>query len=770
MTDPYASFLAAKTLRAPRSGFEPGPIAELLFPFQRDITRWAIRRGRAAIFADTGLGKTAMQLEWARHVSAHTDRPVLILAPLAVAKQTAKEGERFGIEVTRCWGRADVKPGINITNYEKLHLFDADVFAGIVLDESSILKSFDGATRSQIIESFAMTPYKLACTATPSPNDHTELGNHAEFLGAMTRAEMLAMFFFHDGGETSKWELKGHAKAEFWRWVASWAAVVRNPSDLGYDDARYTLPPIEFIHHVVPADPDEVKQAGQLFVQPAEGLTEQRKARRSTIGARAQIAADLANATPDPFLIWTDLNDEADIIERMIKDSVQVAGRNTDEEKTDRLFGFAEGRYRVLVSKPKIAGFGMNWQQCALVAFCGVTHSFEAFYQAVRRVYRFGQTRAVKVHVITSEMEGNVVENLKAKELKAAELAEEIGAYTRDAVREEMAREDSAPVDDAYVTDVASGDGWTLHRGDCIEMLRAQPDNSVDYSVFSPPFASLYTYSNSMRDMGNCKTHDEFYEHFRFLVPELLRAHKPGRLLSFHCMNLPTSKARDGVIGLTDFRGLLIRIFQDAGWIYHSEVVIWKDPVTAMQRTKALGLLHKQIKKDSCMSRQGIPDYLVTMRKPGDNPDRVTHTNESFPVDLWQQYASPVWMDINPNETLQKASARENEDERHICPLQLEVIRRALLLWTNPGDLVLSPFAGIGSEGYVALQEGRRFCGAELKGSYWKQACLNLESVARGTKKQLGFLLDPAPASTATGGNAGPARARPSHRERTERP
>lgn len=279
------------------------------------------------------------------------------------------------------------------------------------------------------------------------------------------------------------------------------------------------------------------------------------------------------------------------------------------------------------------------------------------------------------------------------------------------------------------VLDQAEGNGWVSYHGDCVDVVRALPSNSVHYSIFSPPFASLYTYSNSDRDMGNCRTHSEFYAHFAFLVGELLRVIKPGRLLSFHCMNLPTSKARDGFIGISDFRGLLIKMFQDAGWIYHSEVVIWKDPVTAMQRTKALGLLHKQIKKDSCMSRQGIPDYLVTMRKPGYNEEPVTHTDDDFPVKLWQRYASPVWMDINPSDTLQFRSAREEKDERHICPLQLEVIRRGLKLWSNPGDVVLSPFGGIGSEGHVAVEEGRKAVLVELKRSYWEQNVRNLRSV-----------------------------------------
>jgi DNA modification methylase len=270
------------------------------------------------------------------------------------------------------------------------------------------------------------------------------------------------------------------------------------------------------------------------------------------------------------------------------------------------------------------------------------------------------------------------------------------------------------------------GDGWTIYNADCVDVARGLPDESVHFIIYSPPFESLYTYSASDRDMGNSKTSGQFWDHYRFLISEQMRILKPGRLISIHCMNLPTTKSFHGHIGIRDFRGEIIRSHEDVGFIYHSEVCIWKDPVTAMQRTKALGLLHKQIKKDSCMSRQGIADYLVTMRKPGDNPEPVTHTNESFPVDLWQKYASPVWMDINPSNTLQHRSAREHNDERHIAPLQLQVIERAVELWSNPGDVVFSPFTGIGSEGYVSVKMGRRFVGSELKPSYYGQACRNL--------------------------------------------
>ena len=280
-------------------------------------------------------------------------------------------------------------------------------------------------------------------------------------------------------------------------------------------------------------------------------------------------------------------------------------------------------------------------------------------------------------------------------------------------------------------------ENYSLYNGDSCEIMTTIPDNSIHYSIFSPPFADLYVYSNSERDMGNCKNKSEFYEHFRFIVKELYRIMMNGRLVSFHCMNLPTSKQRDGFIGITDFRGELIRLFEECGFIYHSEVCIWKDPVIAMQRTKALGLLHKQIKKDSSMCRQGIADYLVTMRKPGDNPEKITHTNESFPVQVWQNYASPVWMDINLSNTLQRTSAREEKDEKHISPLQLDVIKRGINLWTNPNDIVFTPFMGIGSEVYQSLKMGRRGIGIELKESYYNQAVINCENAEKSADNSL---------------------------------
>lgn len=756
MTVTYEEFLAAKAWQNSASGFDvPEKIVNgSLFPFQRDIVKWAARKGKAAIFLDCGMGKSAVQLEWARLVHEHTGRDVLILAPLAVAQQTKREAEKFQIaaEVTICRSQNDVRPGLNIANYEMLQHFTPEHFGGVVLDESSILKSQDGKTRTAIIEAFAGTPYRLACTATPAPNDHMELGNHAEFLGAMTGPEMLAMFFVHDGGDTSAWRLKKHAERAFWEWVASWAVLMRKPSDLGYPDGGFALPPLSVETHVIATDS---KSDDALFADEARTLTEQRQARKASIAERVASVAARVNASDEPFLVWCDLNAESEALAAAIPDAVEVTGSDSPERKEDAMLGFADGKHRVLVSKPSIAGFGMNFQHCARMEFVGISHSWEAYYQAIRRCWRFGQDRPVQVTITVSDQESPVVDNLRRKESDAVRLAEGMVQHTAAILAADI--HGTVRTTTEYRVDEASGDGWRLINGDCVEQVATLPDNSVGFSVFSPPFASLYTYSNSDRDMGNSKDRDEFARHFRFLVRELYRVLMPGRLVSFHCMNLPTSKVRDGYIGIEDFRGDLIRAFQEEGFIFHSEVVIWKDPVTSMQRTKALGLLHKQIKKDSCMSRQGIPDYLVTMRKPGENPDPVAgpfdhyegenppplkpgQGGDRYSIEVWQRYASPVWMDINPSDTLTYRSAREHDDERHICPLQLPVIHRALQLWSNPDDLVLSPFAGIGSEGWEALKMGRRFVGIELKPSYFREAVRNMRAAV--LERDAGTLFD----------------------------
>ena len=495
--------------------------------------------------------------------------------------------------------------------------------------------------------------------------------------------------------------------------------MMQKPSNLGYEDEGFDLPPLN-IHQVT------VEVENSSFPEEALTLSERQQARRESIDERVQVCADLINESDEPWIVWCNLNDESYKLTHAIVDATEIRGSHKSEYKEKTMIGFTEGNVQNLVTKASIAGFGMNWQHCSKMAFVGLSDSFEQLYQAIRRCWRFGQTQPVDVYIITAKAEGAVVRNIQRKEDDFNTMLDGMISATQEITKENIKStiRDSA----TYETSIVNGPGWELHLGDCVEETKKIESDSIHYTVFSPPFANLYTYSNSDRDMGNCRNDNEFLQHFEYLVSELYRVTIPGRLLSFHCMELPMMKAKDGVIGLKDLPGMLIKLFQDAGFIYHSKVVIWKDPVVEMQRTKALGLLHKQIKKDSAMCRQGMPDYLVTMRKPGENPERICHTPEEFPVDVWQRYASPVWTDIRQSDTLQRKSARVEADEKHICPLQLEVIQRGLELWTNVGDTVLDPFNGIGSSGYVALKMGREYKGIELKPSYFDQSVGNLKA------------------------------------------
>jgi len=429
----YNDFLAAKFRAHTPSGFDYSDRGIQMFPHQRDLVQWAIRRGRSAIFADTGLGKTRMQLAWADAVVRHTGGSVLILAPLAVGEQTVEEAASVGIAAKHCREARDLGTGINITNYDRIHKFDARGFAGVVLDESSVIKHHDAKTFRLLTDSFAATPYKLCATATPAPNDWTELGTHAEFLGIRSRTEMLAEFFTHDGGETQVWRLKGHARRAFWQWVASWGAVIRTPSDLGYDDGGYRLPPLSVTEHHV--EHEVAPAEGQLFAAEAQTLMERRSARRDSMDARVAACAAMVNADVEPWIVWCDLNAEGDALRAAIHGAVEIRGADDIDTKERRLSDFAHGRVRVLITKPSIAGWGLNWQHCARVAFVGVTDSFEAYYQAVRRCWRFGQSRPVEVHLFVSESEGAVLANLQRKERDAAEMGRALAAETGDAVR-----------------------------------------------------------------------------------------------------------------------------------------------------------------------------------------------------------------------------------------------------------------------------------------------------------------------------------------------
>jgi len=426
----YTDFLKSKHIIDMPHGFDVDVknLNTNLFEWQALITRWMLKKGRCAAFEDCGLGKTIQQLAWAQQVCEHTNSNVIVFAPLSVATQTAREGEKFGISVTVCRTQADVKPGINITNYAMMEHFDANKFSGVVLDESSIIKSFTGATTQALIDKFRNTPYKLCCTATPAPNDYMELGNHAEFLGVMKRSEMLASFFIHDGGDTAKWRLKGHAESAFWEWVSSWAVVLQNPADLGYEQDGYNLPPLNIVEHIIGEAPERLAQT----------LSERREARKASLPERVAKCAEIANKADGAVTVWCDLNAESTALTSAINGAVEVTGSDKDENKVRYMADFSAGKSSVLVSKPKIAGFGMNWQHCNTVIFCGLSDSFESYYQAVRRCWRFGQTRPVTVHIVTSAAEGAVRANIERKQADAMKMAKEMSKYTKEIMNENI--------------------------------------------------------------------------------------------------------------------------------------------------------------------------------------------------------------------------------------------------------------------------------------------------------------------------------------------
>lgn len=714
MTTDYQAFLTYKRIVAPMVGREAqtSDIHSALFDFQRDLVCWAVRKGRAALFADTGLGKTRMQVEWARLMGG----TALIIAPLSVARQTVKEAARIGVTVTYVRQPSEIAgDGLYITNYELIERFDASVFTAVVLDESSILKALDGKTRQRLTELFSATPYRLCCTATPAPNDIAEIANHAEFLGVMRRVEMLASFFVHDD---TGWRLKRHAETAFYRWLASWAMSVRRPSDLGYSDDGYVLPPLTVAPHWVASD---YVPEGQMFFTALKGIQGRTAVRKGTLDQRVAAAAELVNADDQPWIVWCGLNDESDALAAAIPGAVVVEGAMTPDEKAARLEAFQDGQYRVLITKPKIAGFGMNFQHCARMVFVGLSDSFEAYYQCIRRCYRFGQTRPVEARIVLSDAEEAIYHNVMQKELEAQTMSQKLIEQVQGYERDEMA---DMPQHVAYTTNDAAGTDWRVMLGDSTERIAELANNSIGLSVYSPPFASLYTYSNSERDLGNSRTVAEFFQHYGFIIAELLRITMLGRNTCVHVQQIAAMLERDGYIGIKDFRGDVIRAYEAAGWIYDGEVCIDKDPQAQAIRTKAKALMFVQLHKDSAWSRPALADYILKFRKPGANPAPIQPdvSNEE-----WIQWARPIWYGIEENYTLQYTTARDAEDERHICPLQLGTIERCIRLWSNPGDLVFDPFTGIGSTGYEAVRLGRRFVGCELKPSYWRIAVKNLD-------------------------------------------
>jgi DNA modification methylase len=542
---------------------------------------------------------------------------------------------------------------------------------------------------------------------------------------------MLATFFLNDTFNTGDWRLKRHAEKSFWEWLSSWAACISKPSDIGFPDDGYDLPPLNLQSFAVQVDEVEGRKEGELLRHSTLSATTMHKELSMTVRDRVAKVAELVNGSSESWIVWCNTNEESKMLNDAIRDAVEVKGSDTAKFKEKSAEGFVDGSIRVLISKSGIFGYGMNWQHCSNVAFVGLSYSFEDFYQALRRSYRFGQTRQVNAYIVQATTEGAILQtiNKKIKQHQDMQTKMKIAAkcFRGFQVKKLTMKTD---------INTESTSEWTMHHGDCVRVAKAIPDQSIDMCIFSPPFADLFTYSDDLQDMGNCNDMDEFTQHFELLIDELARVMVPGREVAVHCVDLLATKWKHGAIQFQDFSGEIIRSFWKRGFRFHSRICIWKNPVTEMQRTKAHGLLHKTLCNDSADSRVGSADYLLIFRAPGENPKPIAKDRGEFPVSWWQEVASPVWMTVDQGRVLNRDGARTEQDEKHICPLQLDVIERAVMLWSNPGDLVYSPFAGIGSEGVGSLTLGRRFVGSELKESYFKQACCNL----RNAKAQLTLL------------------------------
>jgi hypothetical protein len=748
----YFKFLQSKSGTIIKSGFdiEESKLNPLLFPFQKFVNKRALKAGKYAIFGGTGTGKTPMQLDIADQVQKHTNGLSLILSPLAVSEQTINEGiGKFNINVCH-WHENTAK--IHIANYQQLHNIDTDKYNCICLDESSILKNETGAYRNLLIDTFKKTPYKYCFSATPSPNDPTELGNHAEFLDVCTYEEMLAMYFIHDAkNKSQQWRLKGHAIERFYEFVSNWAIMYSHPKDIGFDMPGFDLPELEIIERQVKTPLPE----GVLFSGIAVNATDYNQSLRDTETERIQETISIIeneSIKGDPILIWTKQNPEAENIYKQLTklgyNCRNVQGSDYTEKKESDLLGFAKGEFQILITKESIASQGLNYQHCGLQIFNSVDFSFEKSYQGMRRSWRFGRKDKVRCYMITTDRMINVLKIQKEKHDSFENMQDEMTKAINKNLNNKL-------TDYAMNSMDIKTDNYWLMRGDNVQRMKEIKDKSIPLCIFSPPFADLFTYSNYVEDMGNVIDYDQFVEHFSYLVKELKRVIMPGRIIAVHCMNLPTLKSRDGFIGLRRFPDTIANIFESYGMFLHSEFTIWKDPLLAAVRTKTIGLAHKQLMKDSSIIRAGIPDKVLCFKTKEDNEVPIEHDLldfyipihefDTFPRDIsgfnelygynpkspyskaeqyshhiWQRYASPVWMDIDQTDTLQYMNARHIDDEKHICPLQLGVIDRVVLLYSKKGEIVLSPFGGIGSEGVQSIKRGRYSISIELKESYFE--------------------------------------------------
>lgn len=716
----YEQLLEQKKTRVIESGFDvaDADINPQLFDFQRYCVRRMLKLGRGGVFAGCGQGKTLIQLEWAQKVAEHEKGKVLILAPLSVSEQTISEGAKFGYKVDH-YTKMDADTKIAITNYEQLENVDVELFVGVVLDESSILKNFTGHYRNLLTDVLERTPYKLCCSATPSPNDLNEIGNHSEFLNVLDAQDMRSKWFVREEG-MNNYRLKGHAKKDFYGWIASWSILFENPADIGFVETgkKFKLPPLNYVQHEIETAPQE----GQLFAQGIVNATNFNAELRKTKTQRLELAAKIANETEGQVLIWIKQNEEGEMLRKLLPDAVEVKGSDKDTDKKQRLLDFTAGKIRILISKAKICGYGMNFQNCGTQIFVAPDFSFEDFYQQVRRSYRFGRNDAVNIHLIVTDTMQNAREIIQQKQARFEEMQREINRNVN---------EHTYGLLEDYTYEEYKDDKVFLMKGDTTIEIKRVPDNSVDLIIFSPPFSSLFTYSNYIHDMGNNESHEDFFKQYSFLLKELYRILKPGRLMCVHTKDLGVYKNSSGYTGMYDFTGEHTRAVLNEGFKLHSKVTIWCDPVLEMQRTKTQRLLYKQVTSDSSKTGIGMAEYITIFKKwEGDEADWEPITNlnrQNFPLETWQKWASPVWMDIKRTDVLNAGEGTAQGDEKHICPLQLSVIERLVHLWSNEGEVVFTPFLGIGSEIYVAVKNNRRGIGCELKDSYFATAVANIK-------------------------------------------
>ena len=736
----YQEFLKLKQYKIDSIGKEitNKDLHPKLFDFQKDIVRWVCKKGRGALFIDTGLGKTFIQLEWARLMGANS----LIVAPLSVARQTIKEGKKIDTVVNYVRNKEDLKSGINITNYEIVENFIGLGFTSIVLDESSILKSISGKTRKKLIESFKDIKYRLCCTATPAPNDYIELGNHSEFLGICSRQEMLAMFFINANKEytlevngnlcqkkgTNKggqeWRLKHHAEELFFEWMAKWSITMLSPSNLGYNDEKFKLPPLKI-------NPIFIKTGfvsnDTLFFNGLHGLKDRANVRKNTSIQKIEVIKKLINGDKSQWIIWCGLDIESKLAKENIKNSREVKGTDDCENKSLAFEEFQDNKFKVLITKPKIGGFGMNFQNANNMIFFGMNDSWETYYQSIRRCWRFGQKKQVNVYLVISTQEREILVNINRKDLQARRLRIKMVEKIKNIEKTELKGLEIEK--DDYKTDKVIKENFTAILGDSCEELKNIPENSIDLSVYSPPFMDLFIYSNSDRDLGNCRNQEEFFIHYSFIVKEIERITKSGRLSCVHVSDIPAMANRDGYIGLKDFPGEVIKLHQGYGWTFIGRCFIQKNPQAQAIRVKAKSLMFVQLNKDSSHSRPALVDQILIFKKKGENKIPITPVkNKEMNNELWIKWAHGIWTDIRETHTLQRYIARDKDDEKHICPLQLDTIERIIKLYSNPNELILTPFMGIGSEVFVALKLRRKAIGIELKRSYFDIAIKNLIS------------------------------------------